>query len=139
MLTLDRRMAVDANAADHLVADLDQVAGVEERAAAKEGVPNSLQLGMQGAALIEEVRLGVEAVGSVHATVSLRQSNELCRGPASSRRVTGGYDAQSQGKWQSATAAARQQDEAGRHHSLDSRARFVGRQAFASSACLLKE
>src|SRR5262249_16903303 len=89
-----RRLPVDPEAADHLVTDLDQVAGVEERAAAEEGVLNALGMGVQGTALGEEVRLGVEAVGVFHGRASLRPSNELCPGPASARRVPGGYDAQ---------------------------------------------
>jgi hypothetical protein len=70
------RLPIDSKAADHLVADLDQVAGVEEQAGAEERILNAFGMGMQGATLSEEVRLGVEAVGSLHATASRRQSKE---------------------------------------------------------------
>jgi hypothetical protein len=112
---------------------------LEERAGVEEGILNSFGMGMQGAPLRKEVRLGFEAAGSFHAKVSLGQSKELCRGPASSRRGTGCYDAQSQEKRQSAMVGVREQDKGGRHDLLDSRAQFVGRQSSASSACLREE
>jgi RNA polymerase sigma-70 factor (ECF subfamily) len=65
-----RCLPVDSKAADHLVTDLDQVAGVEERAGVEEGILNSFGMGMQGAPLREEVRLGVEAAGILNAILS---------------------------------------------------------------------
>jgi hypothetical protein len=96
-------------------------------------------MGVQGTALGEEVSLGVEAVGILHARASLRQSKELCPGPAPDRRVPGGYDAQSLEKRQSAAVGARERGAAGRHHFPDSRAQFVGRRSSASSAWLREE
>jgi hypothetical protein len=53
--------------------------------------------------------------------------------------LTGGYTAQSQEKRPGATAGVREWARGGRHHSLDSRAEWVGRQSSASWACLREE
>src|SRR5262249_60162535 len=125
---------VGPEAADQLVTDLGQVAGVEERAAAEEGVLNALGMGIQRAALGEEVGLGVEAVGSVHAKTSLRPSKELCPGPPSNRRGARGYDAQSREKRQAAGGGAPVRGGSGGDHWLGGQGQFVGRQGAASSA-----
>jgi hypothetical protein len=51
------------NAAEHLILDLHQVAGVEELAAQEHGVDHPFGVGVQGALLMQRFGFGVRRLG----------------------------------------------------------------------------
>ena len=60
---LRHRQAIDPMSPQHLVTDLDQVAGVEELRVAKQRISHARGMTMQSVAGLEELELGVRAFG----------------------------------------------------------------------------
>jgi hypothetical protein len=56
-------VSIDPMSPQHLVADLDQVARIEECRTGKERIAHMRGMGMQGVAGLEELELGVRAFG----------------------------------------------------------------------------
>lgn len=131
-----RLLSIDPIAADHLVPDLDEVPGVEERAAMKQGVLDPFGMKMQDAALSEEVRLGVVGMAGTHARTSLGLSSEFRRCLSPAWPGIRHYHAQPRQKGQPFAVGGHPARRGGRHNPLDSGASLVGQGSPDSSACL---